>query len=215
MTPAPNMTRPLLSLPSTPRQLLLLMPHFSDLAPCDLILFPNMKLNTKDNHFDNVEEIYCEFLMMPDTLKEQNFKTTWQAWQKHQKQSIAEQSDCCEDFSDKYWIGLFFLFLSTFLGTFFIKSCITTTLIFITLVNCPLLHYIQWQDVNPWDCGANTTANQSPHCSISIGVVTQLFIRLVRVGRSLTLQFEARGMSFDCQVLILIYQWPISTNWPK
>jgi hypothetical protein len=48
-------------------------PYLPDLAPCDFLLFPKMKLNLKRRRFDNNEEIQAESQRVLDTLTEKDF----------------------------------------------------------------------------------------------------------------------------------------------
>jgi hypothetical protein len=43
-------------------------PYSPDLAPCDIFLFPKMKLKLKGRRFDNIQEILAESQRLLDTL---------------------------------------------------------------------------------------------------------------------------------------------------
>jgi hypothetical protein len=49
-------------------------PYFPHLAPCDLFLFPKMKLKLKGRRFDTIEEIQAESQGVLDTLMEKYFQ---------------------------------------------------------------------------------------------------------------------------------------------
>jgi hypothetical protein len=49
-------------------------PYSLHLAPCDLFLFPKMKLKLKGRCFDNIEEIQAKSQGVLDTLTEKDFK---------------------------------------------------------------------------------------------------------------------------------------------
>jgi hypothetical protein len=53
-------------------------PYFPDLAPCDLFLFPKMKLKLKGRQFDTIEEIQAESPRVFDTLAEKDFHEKFQ-----------------------------------------------------------------------------------------------------------------------------------------
>jgi hypothetical protein len=49
-------------------------PYSPDMAPCDLFLFPKMKLKRKGLRFDTTEEIQAESQRVLDTLTEKDFQ---------------------------------------------------------------------------------------------------------------------------------------------
>jgi hypothetical protein len=54
-------------------------PQYSpDLAPCDIFLFPKMKLKLKGRRFDTIEEIHAESRRGIDTLKEKDLQEAFQ-----------------------------------------------------------------------------------------------------------------------------------------
>jgi hypothetical protein len=53
-------------------------PNCSELAPCDLFLFPKMKLKLKGRRFDTIEEIQSESERVLDTLTEKDFQEAFQ-----------------------------------------------------------------------------------------------------------------------------------------
>jgi hypothetical protein len=57
-------------------------PYYSDLAPCDLFLFPKMKLKPKGRRFDIVKEIQTESQRVLDTRTEKDFLEAFQKWRK-------------------------------------------------------------------------------------------------------------------------------------
>jgi transposase len=63
-------------------------PYSPDLAPCDFILFPKMKLQLKGRRFDRLEEIQQESQNVLGTLREQDFQHVFQQWQRHWNQCV-------------------------------------------------------------------------------------------------------------------------------
>jgi hypothetical protein len=53
-----------------------------DLAPCDLFLFPKMKLKLKERRFDTIEEIRAESQRVLDTLTDNDFQEAFQKWRR-------------------------------------------------------------------------------------------------------------------------------------
>jgi transposase len=53
-------------------------PYSPDLAPCDFLLFPKMKLKLKGRRFDTIEEIQVESQRVHDTLTEKDFQEAFQ-----------------------------------------------------------------------------------------------------------------------------------------
>jgi len=53
-----------------------------DLAPCDLFLFPKMKLKLKGRRFDTIEETQAESQRLLDTLIEKDFQEAFQKWRR-------------------------------------------------------------------------------------------------------------------------------------
>jgi len=49
-------------------------PYSPDLAPCDLFLVPEMKLQLKGRRFDTIEEIQAESRRVLDILIEKDFR---------------------------------------------------------------------------------------------------------------------------------------------
>jgi hypothetical protein len=50
------------------------------LAPCDLLIFPELKLKLKGSCFDTIEEIQAESQKVLDTLTEKGFQEEFQKW---------------------------------------------------------------------------------------------------------------------------------------
>jgi hypothetical protein len=53
-------------------------PYSPDLAPCDIFLFPKMKLKLKGRRFDTTEEIQDESQSVLDTLTEKDLQQAFQ-----------------------------------------------------------------------------------------------------------------------------------------
>jgi hypothetical protein len=71
-------------------------PYSPDLARCDFFLFPKLKLQLKGHHFDRVEEIQRELQNVLGTLREQDFRHTFQEWQQRWDGCVAAQGDYFE-----------------------------------------------------------------------------------------------------------------------
>jgi transposase len=52
-----------------------------DLAPCDFLLFPNLKLRMKGRRFETIEEIQEEYQRVLGTVPKRDFQGCFQAWQ--------------------------------------------------------------------------------------------------------------------------------------
>jgi len=72
-------------------------PYSPDLAPCDFILFPKLKLRMKGRRFDTIEEIQEELQWVLDTIQKRDFQGCFQAWQK--------RWDRCIDAKGEYFEG--------------------------------------------------------------------------------------------------------------
>jgi hypothetical protein len=57
-------------------------PYSPDLAPCDFVLFPKMKLKLKGRGFDDIEEIKAESQRVIDTLLEKDVQEAFQKWKR-------------------------------------------------------------------------------------------------------------------------------------
>jgi hypothetical protein len=57
------------------------LPYSPGLAPCDFLLFPQMKLRLKGRRFDTTEEIHAESQEVIDTLTFQNFQGCMESWE--------------------------------------------------------------------------------------------------------------------------------------
>ena len=67
-----------------------------DLAPCDLYVFPKMKLLLKGRHFLSIEEIQAESQQVLNTLKPADFNVCFQKWQNCWDRCIQAQDDYFE-----------------------------------------------------------------------------------------------------------------------
>jgi hypothetical protein len=57
-------------------------PYLPDLAPCDFALFPKLKLKLKGRSFETVFDIRRESQAILDSIKENDFHNTFEAWEK-------------------------------------------------------------------------------------------------------------------------------------
>ena len=71
-------------------------PCWPDLAPCDIFLFPNMKLRLKESRFDKTEEIHVESQGVIDTLTFENFQGCMKSWETYWDHCIHAQGDYFE-----------------------------------------------------------------------------------------------------------------------
>jgi hypothetical protein len=57
-------------------------PYSWDLAPCDSVLFPKLKIKLKGRHFETVSDIQKESQAVLDGIKENDFHGACEAWKK-------------------------------------------------------------------------------------------------------------------------------------
>jgi hypothetical protein len=57
-------------------------PYSPDLAPCDVFLFPKMKLKLKECWFDTAEETQAKSQRVLDTLTVKDFQDALQKWRR-------------------------------------------------------------------------------------------------------------------------------------
>ena len=57
-------------------------PYSPDLAPCDFLLFPKIKLKLKGHRFNTTEEIQAESQRVLDTLTEKDFQEAFPKWRR-------------------------------------------------------------------------------------------------------------------------------------
>jgi hypothetical protein len=68
-------------------------PYLPYLASCDCPLFPRLKIKLKGRHFDTVEVIEAESLVVLNTLTEHNFQDAFKKLQKHWDQYMHMETD--------------------------------------------------------------------------------------------------------------------------
>jgi len=66
-------------------------PYSPDLAPCDLYLFPKLKLNLKGHHFGTMENIQKTVTDELHTLTENNFRYCYDQWKKRWNRCVTSQ----------------------------------------------------------------------------------------------------------------------------
>jgi hypothetical protein len=71
-------------------------PHSPDLAPCDFILFPKMKLKLKGRHFGTNEEIQAESQKVLDSVTENDFQEAFQKWRRRRDRCLHAQGNYFE-----------------------------------------------------------------------------------------------------------------------
>jgi hypothetical protein len=59
-----------------------------DLAPCDIFLFPKIKLKLKGRRFDTIEEIQAESQRVLYALTEKDFQEAFQKWMKRRDRCV-------------------------------------------------------------------------------------------------------------------------------
>jgi hypothetical protein len=72
------------------------LPYSPDLAPCDIFLFPKMKLQLRGRRFDRVKEIQQESQYVLGMLQKQDFQHVFQQWQRRWNRCVAAQGDYFE-----------------------------------------------------------------------------------------------------------------------
>jgi len=71
-------------------------PYSPDLVPCDVFLFPKLKLRMKGQTFDTNEEIQEESQRVLDTIPKRDFQGCFQARQKHWDRCIHAKGEYFE-----------------------------------------------------------------------------------------------------------------------
>jgi hypothetical protein len=72
-------------------------PYSPDLAPCDLFLFPKIKLKLKGRRFDTFEESQAESPRVLDTLTEKDFQEAFQKWRRRWDRCLHAGGNYFED----------------------------------------------------------------------------------------------------------------------
>jgi hypothetical protein len=67
------------------------LPYSPDLAPCDLFLFPKIKMTLKGRRFNDVEEIQAESQAALNAVQKQEFQKCFQKWENRWNRCIAAQ----------------------------------------------------------------------------------------------------------------------------
>jgi hypothetical protein len=82
----------------TSKDVTVIPPHLYslDIAPCDFLLFPKMKLRLKGRRFDTTEEIYAETQDVIDTLTFEKFQGCMKSWETCWDRCIHVQGDYFE-----------------------------------------------------------------------------------------------------------------------
>jgi hypothetical protein len=71
-------------------------PYSPDLAPCDIVLFPKLKLKLKGRHFETVCDIHRELQVVLKSIKENVYHGAFEAWKKRWDHCIRSQGDYFE-----------------------------------------------------------------------------------------------------------------------
>jgi len=72
------------------------LPYSPDLAPCELFLFPKVKLRMKGRRFDTTDEIQKELQRVLDTIPKSDIQGCFQAWQKRWDSCIPAKGEYFE-----------------------------------------------------------------------------------------------------------------------
>jgi hypothetical protein len=72
-------------------------PYLPDLAPCEFVLFPKLKMKLKGRCFETVSDIQRELQAVLNSIKENDFHGAFQAWKK--------LWNCCIHFQGEYFEG--------------------------------------------------------------------------------------------------------------
>jgi hypothetical protein len=67
-------------------------PYSPDLAPCDFVLFPKLRMKLKGRHLETVSDIQAVL----DIIKENDFHGASDAWKQRGDRCISPQGDCFE-----------------------------------------------------------------------------------------------------------------------
>jgi hypothetical protein len=57
-------------------------PYSLDLVPCDFALFPKLKMKLKGRRFETVPDIQGESQVVLNSVKENDFHSAFEAWEK-------------------------------------------------------------------------------------------------------------------------------------
>jgi hypothetical protein len=75
-------------------------PSLLNLIPCDIALFPKLKMELKGQHFETASDIQRESQVLLNSIKENDFHSAFEAWKKPCDCCIHSQGDYFErDFS--------------------------------------------------------------------------------------------------------------------
>jgi len=72
-------------------------PYSPDLAPCDFLLFPEMKCKLKGRCFNSIEEIQTESQDVKETLTRNDFQQCFRSWKSRWDPCINAKGDNFEE----------------------------------------------------------------------------------------------------------------------
>jgi hypothetical protein len=75
-------------------------PYSPDLAPCDFLLFPKMKIKLKGRRFDTAEEIQAESQKVLKMLTQKDLQDSFRSWQKSWDRCVCSEGDYFEGDGD-------------------------------------------------------------------------------------------------------------------
>jgi hypothetical protein len=85
-------------------------PYSPDLVPCDFALFPKLKMKPKRPRFETVSVIQRESPAVLDSIKENDFHGTFEAWKKQWDCCIHSERNYFEDMAAKIKLSRHFFF---------------------------------------------------------------------------------------------------------
>ena len=71
-------------------------PYSPDLAPSDILLFPQLKMKLKGRSFQRLEEIQSEMQAVLNTLRENDFQECFKNWQRRWDRCQVSEGDYFE-----------------------------------------------------------------------------------------------------------------------
>jgi histone-lysine N-methyltransferase SETMAR len=80
-------------------------PYSTDLAPCDLAMFPKLKMILKGQHFETVSDIQRELQALLNSIKENDFHGAFEARKKLWNHCIRSKGDCFEGDGSQNWVS--------------------------------------------------------------------------------------------------------------
>jgi len=96
-------------------------PYSPDLAPCDFFLFPRIKRELKNQHFDHIENLACAIQAITDGITKEGYQKSFENWKIRLQKCIDNDGNYFEgmnlfilaflNFLDNQCQGLFLLII--------------------------------------------------------------------------------------------------------